>query len=243
MDTKNKESGFASRLLHGAKDLIWQDDPIVNRNAYQRDGNVIGAAGGKLDQRRDVLTDSELNTNPMADDLFKVVMNRPTAYSSLAEAINALSGISMDEATRYRSAFAVLKKTQQRTVEQITQAVDVHLGLLESEIVRFSSQSRSAEEDEIASRQKAVDLLESEANLANDQIVNLRIETDNRIRQLQEEIVHKKARSSELAREAEQKRQAILQTTKNFEEAIDAVRTKLSNEKMKIQNFLGSTSN
>jgi len=240
MNTKNKESGFASRLLHGAKDLIWQDDPVASRNAYQRDGNVIGASGEKCDQRQDVSTDSGLNANPMADDLFAVVMNRPTAYSSLAEAINALSELSMDEATRYRSAFAVLKKTQQRTVAQITQAVDVHLGLLESEIVRFSTQSRNTEEAEISAREKAVDLLNGDVEQRNSQISTLRAETEEHIRKLQEEISEKQSRAVELKSEAEQKKQSILQTKRDFEKAIDTVRARLNHEKEKIHTFLGS---
>jgi hypothetical protein len=240
MDTKNKESGFASRLLHGAKDLIWQDDPVANRTAYQRDGSVIGASAEKRDQRQDVSADSGLNSNPMADDLFAVVMSRPTAYSSLAEAINALSELSMDEATRYRSAFAVLKKTQQRTVVQITQAVDVHVGLLESEIVRFSSQSRNTEEAEISAREKAVDLLNGDVEQRNSQISALRTETEERIRKLQEEISEKQSRAVELKNEVEQKKQSILQTKRDFEKAIDTVRARLSEEKEKIQTFLGS---
>jgi hypothetical protein len=224
MNAKNKESGLASRLLHGAKDLIWQDESITNRATASKDVQSVRPSGDvrpSMDQGA---------SNPMADDLMSVVMNRPTAYSSLAEAINALSDIGMDETTRYRSAFAVLKKTQQRTVDQITQAVDVHLGLLESEIVRFSGQSRNIEEEEIAARQKAIGSLNNEIELASKQIL-----------QLQEEVARKQARSSELAHEAEQKQQAILKTQKNFEEAIDIVRNKLNQEKAKIHNFLGST--
>ncbi|MGZ3254086.1 MAG: hypothetical protein ACXU7D_07245 [Burkholderiaceae bacterium] len=238
MNTKNNESGFASRLLHGAKDLIWQDDPVVSRNAYQRGVDANGAADVKPSQPRDIAVVTELQSNQMADDLFAVVMNRPTAYSSLAEAVNALSELSMDEATRYRSAFAVLKKTQQRTVAQITQAVDVHLGLLESEIVRFSSQSRSTEESEISAREKAMDLLNGDVEQRNSQISALRTETKERIRKLQEEISEKQSRAVELKNEVEQKKQSILQTKRDFEKAIDTVRAKLSREMEKIQTFL-----
>ncbi|MGZ3236816.1 MAG: hypothetical protein ACXU8A_05505, partial [Burkholderiaceae bacterium] len=148
-----------------------------------------------------------------------------------------------DEATRYRSAFAVLKKTQQRTVEQITQAVDVHLGLLESEIVRFSTQSRSTEEAEISAREKAVDLLNGDVEQRNNQISELRAETEERIRKLQEEISEKQSRAVELKNEVEQKKQSILQTKRDFEKAIDTVREKLSREKEKIQTFLGQVTN
>jgi len=234
MTQKENEIGFAARLLHGAKDLVWQDDPAVRKPAPAAPEVKPQAA---VNVR--LVASAAPIANPMATELLSVVMNRPTAYSALAEAIAALSEIAMDEGTRYRSAFAVLKKTQQRTVEQIAQAIDVHLSVLESEKQRFAAQSKHAEDDEISARINDIAALHIAIDQTDEQIVALRADTDARIKLLQDEIATKQARAAELSHEMEQKRRAIAQTTQDFEAATEAVGTKLKDEKSRIQQYLG----
>lgn len=234
MTQKENETGFAARLLHGAKDLVWQDDPAVRKPAP-----AAPEVKPPIAVNVRLVASTAPVTNPMATELLSVVMNRPTAYSALAEAIAALSEIPMDEATRYRSAFAVLKKTQQRTVEQIAQAVDVHLSVLESEQVRFSGQSRSAEDGEITARVNEIAALNAAVDQSRTQIDKLRTDTEARIRQLEEDASKKQSRAIELTREVDEKKQAILQTTQQFEAATEAVKKTLGDEKAKIQQYLG----
>ena len=234
MNDKENETGFASRLLHGAKELIWQDDPRRVKPAANTASAVIKQTANGATMLRAAPV-----PNGMAAELLSVVMNRPTAYSALAEAIAALSEIAMDEATRYRSAFAVLKKTQQRTVEQIAQAVDVHLSLLESEKARFSGQSKNAEDGEITARLNEVAALSAAIDQANEQVVRVRADADAHIKQLQEDMSKKQARAAELARETEEQKRAIFQTTQNFERASEVVSRTLREEKSRIQQYLG----
>jgi chromosome segregation ATPase len=175
----------------------------------------------------------------MGAELLAVVMGRPTAYSALTESIAALGDIPMIEATRYRSAFAVLKRTQSRSLEQVVQAVDVHLGVLDAEIARFRGQSRTAEEGEINARVAEVAALHTALETINEQIGQLRAQTDARTAQLQDELAQKQARAAELTRETEQKRQAIAQTTQDFEAAVALVQNTLAADKARLLQYLG----
>lgn len=235
MSAKENESGFAARLLHCARELIWQDDPAARKPASAGAVSPNEKSSGAALQGRPVLPAH----NEMTAELLALVMNRPTAYSALAEAIAALSEIAMDDGTRYRSAFAVLKKTQQRTVEQIAQAIDVHLSVLESERLRFAAQSKNAEDGEITARTNEIGALHAAIEQGEKEIAKLRADTDAHIRQLQDEMTDKQARAAELSRETEQKRNAIARTTQNFDAASLAVKDKLSEEKARIQQYLG----
>jgi hypothetical protein len=242
-DTHKSEDGLAARLLHGAKDFIWQSDPAQdggntvpragNRNSASSNANVSVAPSASTP------TATAIPANSMGAELLAVVMGRPTAYSALTESIAALSDIPMDEATRYRSAFAVLRRTQSRSLEQVVQAVDVHMGLLDAEIARFKGQSKTAEDGEITARVAEVAAINTALTSVNQQIDQLRAQTDARIAQLQDELVQKQARAAELTREAEQKKNAIQQTQQNFEAAIALVQNTLVADKTKLLQYLG----
>jgi hypothetical protein len=246
MSEEKEGGGFASRLLHGVKDLVWEDDPTpqgtvqapVAGSRPAAPVTPVASPGASRVQPLPLVNPVIPAPSGMAAELMAVVMNRPTPYSSLTEAITALSEIPMDEATRYRSAFAVLKKTQQRTVEQITQAVDVHIAALESEKVRFSSQSQSVEDSEITARAKEVAALNLAITQANEQIDKLRADTEARIRQIQDDIGSKQRNAEEMSRKLEEKKRSILQTTQNFEAAVDVVRAALNADKAKVQQYL-----
>lgn len=235
MTEKENEPGLAARLLHGAKDLIWEDDP-KDRAARQMTRSPVNAPSSSTAQAP--IQASTPVTNPMSDELLAVVLNRPTAYSALTEAIAALADIPMDEATRYRSAFAVLRKTQQRTVEQIAQAVEVHLAVLDDEVSRFKGQSKYAEEGEVVARNAEIAALQSALQQGAQQIDQLRQNTEEKIRVLQEDLNHKQTRAAELARVAEEKKRLIAQTTQQFESATAAVKQRLQSEKTKCLQYL-----
>ncbi len=240
MSVKESQENFATRLLHGARDLVWQEDPVQSAPAAAiRESKPAKPASEPEAAVTAVAAVEAAKPTGMTAELLGVVLSRPTAYSALSEAIAALAEIPMDEALRYRSAFAVLKQTQQRTVEQVVQAIDVHLGLLDAERTRFAAQSDSAENDGIAARAKEIAALNASAEETNRQILALRADCEARIRRMQEELAQKQERARTLGREAEQKKQAIAATTRNFETAAETVKTRLADDKAKLQRYLG----
>jgi chromosome segregation ATPase len=225
MSHKETDPGLASRLLQGAKDLVWQSPPVL----HSAPAPTVPAAAPA--PTANVI-------NPLGAELLALVMSRPTAYSALAEAIEALAAIPMDEATRYRSAFALLRKTQQRTVEQIGQAIEVHLGVLEAEQERFAQQSARAEDDQVTTRSAQAASLDAEVEEGVRQIARLRADTESQVSQIEQDLAGKQERARELLRETEQKKQSLAHTREEFAGAANAVRAKLSTERAKLQQFL-----
>ena len=242
MNTKVNEASLGFRLFQAAKDLVWQEEPQRNARAAAPAPAAANlpkpVAQNNANPAPTNVTALAPNSNPIAEELLRLIMNRPTAFSALGEAIGALQGISMDEGTRYRSAFAVIAKTQQRTADQIAQAIDVHLSVLESESERFNRQSKQAEQAEITERCKLVADLNAAVDSDKRQIDKLRADTEALIRKIQDEVAHKQARASQLTQEVEQKKQAILQTTQQFESAIGIVKKQLANERAKMEEYL-----
>lgn len=229
MTQTNGDVGIARRIFNGAIDLVWQDTSPARAPAQQ-----VATAPHEAPSEAAISTPH----NPMSAELLAVVMNRPTAYSGLADAISALSDIPMDEATRYRSSFAVLRKTQQRTVEQIVQAIDVHLSVLASEQARFAAQAKSAQESDVAAREDEIKSLQAAVEEGGQQIAKLRADTDALVRQIQDDLGAKQARAAQLAREVEQKSRAFAQTRVNFEQASAQVKATLDGARQKVAQYL-----
>jgi chromosome segregation ATPase len=226
MTHKEIDTGLASRLLQGAKDLVWQSPPALPA--------APSAAAAHAPSGPPAAIPAALTA-----ELLALVMNRPTAYSALAEAIAALADIPMDEATRYRAAFALLRKTQQRTVEQVAQAIDLHLGLLEAEQERFALQAHSAEDEQVTARMAQAASLGAEVDDGARQIASLRAATESQVKQIEQELAGKQERARELAHETEQKKQSLARTRQEFAGATEAVRASLAGARAKLHQYLG----
>lgn len=240
-DTK---TSLATRLLHGAKDLVWQDDIPARGNRQPGPANQETTPENPATPVTGRVTKQAVagpDETAMSKELLTLVMERPTAYSALAEAITALAELPMDEATRYRSAFAVLRKTQQRTVEQVMQAIATHIDVLTAEQNRFSSQSHAAEEAEIHARLQEVKALGSAVTQGRQQIEQLRSETEQRISKVQEDLERKQARAAELEREADMRKKAIEKTVQDFAQAAGIVKARLDADQLRVSQYLGTS--
>ncbi|MFZ6654893.1 hypothetical protein [Undibacterium sp. TJN19] len=237
----DRKEGLAAWLLHGAKDLVWQDETPLRTQQNAGTTAVEISVTERTDKQSDAATPNSQPANAMTAELLALILERPTAYSALKEAIEALAELPMDEATRYRSAFAVLKKTQQRTVEQVVQAIATHMDVLTAEQTRFAGQSRSAEDDEINARIAEVNALNSAVSQGRQQIENLRKETELRIQKINEDLEHKQTRSAELEREAEMRKRAIEKTIQDFSTAATSVRASLEADQQRVTRHLGVT--
>lgn len=235
MPSKSDAAGVATRLLHGARDLIWQDDPGQRKTAAvaQTQTSIPAAPTANPETAA---------TTAMSAELLALVLNRPTAYSALTDAIAALDDIAMDDVTRYRAAFAVLKKTQQRSVDQIVQAIDIHLGLLEDERSRFASQSRQAEDSGVAVRQQSIAALNQSALALAEQMTRLRSETDARLLQLQQQQSQKQAEASTLERQVATEKTSIERTTHTFDGAAATVEKILHDARVTVRQRLAGES-
>ena len=175
----------------------------------------------------------------MTASLMELVLNRTTAYTALTEAMTPLEEIIPDEMTRYRAAFAVIKKN--RTLEQVVQAIDLqHMQILESEITRFAAQAKEREASDVDTRIHEAQTLKANIEAANTQVVKVRQEMEARIRAIEDGVQRDRQRLDDIGREVEEKRQAIASVQRQFDVAAASVTASLQQAKTKILKYLSA---
>ncbi len=240
--SKAGEAGFGSRFISGLKDLILEDEAP---DQAKPDG-ATPAQDVRSSSQKPLAADASgfaamqsgyTQSSPMAASLLEQVLSRPSAYTALHDAIKPLEEIIPDEMTRYRAAFAVIKKN--RTLDQVVQAIDMqHMQVLESEVTRFAAQAKQKEAADIDVRLSEAQTLKDNVEAAAVQIIKLREETENRIRVVEAAMQRDRTRLDEIDRELLEKRQAIAQIENQFNSAVASVKDSLVQTKAKILKYL-----
>lgn len=223
--------GFGSRFLSGLKEMLVEEDAPANK--AQADAEP--AANTAAPARSDVTPASR--QSPMYASLMELTLARQTAYTALTEAMQPLEDIIPDEMTRYRAAFAVIKKN--RTLDQVLQAIDLqHLDALEQEVARFGVQAKNKEFTDVQSRLDESAQLKARIEAANAQVVNLRRELEERVSTIEQSVQRDRQRATELEREVQQQRAAIESIQRQFDSTAAAVRETLTSARAKIVKYL-----
>jgi hypothetical protein len=173
--------------------------------------------------------------NLMVDRMMELVLEKPSAYTALMEAIHPLEAFIPDEASRYKAAFGIVGKT--RTLEQIVKAIDqTHLPTLQTESERFHGQAQNQQELQITARLREIEALRAAVAGAEDE--RKRIEARMRQIQLDADVAQQKIRGFE--QEIASRRAEIVQINSQFESALMTVRKQLIDAKAKILRYLGA---
>jgi hypothetical protein len=237
----NDEPGFGARLMSGLKDLILEEDaPVAGKAGGEKvvDARVSSPAMAPATSSTHAMP-PPLPNSPMTKSLMEQVLNRATAYTALTEAMTPLEEIIPDEMTRYRAAFAVIKKS--RSLDQVIQAIDLqHMQVLDDEMLRFASQAKQKEAADIDSRIAEAQTLKGNIEAAELQAVKLREDIETRIRTIQEGVQRDSLRVDEINREVNEKRQAIASVQRQFDGAAASVRESLLQAKAKILKYLSA---
>jgi hypothetical protein len=241
-EEKAGESGFGARFISGLKDLILEDDKPDRPSATGKKlsdaspstSALAADASARLSARPVSSSDS-----PMAASLLEQVLGRSTAFTALNDAIKPLEEIITDEMTRYRAAFAIIKKN--RSLDQVVQAIDLqHMQILEEEVTRFASQTKQKEATDIDVLVAEAKTLKDNVQAAAQQIVKLREETENRILVVEGAAQRDRTRVEEIDRELLEKRQAIALVANQFNSAVASVKDSLQQSKAKILKYLSN---
>jgi hypothetical protein len=242
-NNKTDEAGFGSRFFSGLKDLILEDESPDRDKvdaAQANAGQASAPAPRSAPNESAAFTPSQSSygpTSPMTANLLAQVLSRASAYTALNEAIKPLEEIIPDEMTRYRAAFAVIKKN--RSLDQVVQAIDLqHMQALEDEVARFAAQAKQQEATDINVRLSEASTLKDNVQAAGVQIVKLREETENRIRIVEAAMLRDRTRLDEIDRELLEKRQAIALVENQFSTAVASVKDTLQQTKTKILKYL-----
>ena len=243
-DDSGSEGSFGSRFLSGLKGLILEDEvPSKQANAAEpasaapATAKPAPQAPGAQAPVASALTSAATSESPMYANLLSVTLARTTAYTALTEAMTPLEEIIPDEMTRYRAAFAVIKKN--RTLDQLIQAIDMqHMEVLEQEVARFSVQAKSKQYQDVEARLEEAANLKASIEAANAKVAALRRQLDEQVNAIEQGIQRDRERAAEIDRAVEENRQAITQVQQQFDSAASAVRANLGSAKAKIVKYL-----
>ncbi len=251
----DKEEGFGSRFLSGLKGMILEDEVPAKRAPAADDapGGVAPAAAPAANQGKPghpapgtgfvpaapavPSSAAPMPSSPMFNNLMAVTLGRATAYTALTEAMSPLEEIIPDEMTRYRAAFALIKKS--RTLDQVVQAIDMqHMEVLAEEIARFGVQAKSKEYQDVHARTEESNNLKAKIDAANARVLELRRQLEEQVKDIEDSVQRDRQRVSEIDRAVEENRQAIAQVQRQFDGAAAAVRENLTGAKAKILKYL-----
>lgn len=246
-DDEGGKEGFGSRFLSGLKGMILEDDVPAKRAPAEPEAPaaVAPAAAPRSNPAHPApgtgfvanSAPAPMADSPMYANLMSVTLARATAYTALTEAMTPLEEIIPDEMTRYRAAFALIKKS--RTLDQVVQAIDMqHLEALEEEVARFEVQAKSKQHQDVQSRIDESASLKARIDAANARVVELRRELEEQVAAIEKSIQQDRQRVSEMDRAVEENRQAIASVQRQFDGAAAAVRENLTSAKAKILKYL-----
>ena len=254
-DNEGSGEGFGSRFLTGLKGLILEDEvpkrapaaeaPAAPAAAPTRPGGtpapgqgfVATPAGAPASAPTQAGPAMAGTNSPMFANLMSVALSRVTAYTALTEAMEPLQEIIPDEMTRYKAAFALIKKS--RTLEQVVQAIDLqHIEALEEEVARFGVQAKNKQFQDVQQRLDEADGIKARIDAANARIVQLRQELEAQVKTIEDGVARDRQRAQEIDRAVEESRQAIASVQRQFDSAAAAVREQLTSAKAKVLKYL-----
>lgn len=170
----------------------------------------------------------------MLATLQKVITNRKTSYTALIEASDKLKAVIPDDITRLKAAFAMISGEGQRTLDTITQALDVHSQDLSGELIRFKQASEGAVKAKVGSLRSTVQNLTASNETRTQQIANLQAQMAT----LQQGIAADTVKITELSGQANNAEAEIAATTEKFAAAVEYLRQDLNNKKSQLASAL-----
>lgn len=225
--------GLGAQLWGAMKGALVDEDPI---NATRRAKLQASTAPAEKPEAAQAAQTAPMS--PMAATLMEQVLAKATAYTALTEKLAPLETIIVDERTRYLAAYALIKSS--RSVDQVLQAIDMqHVPALEAEASRFAAQLEDKERAEIGARAQQLQSLTGGIDAAAQQVVKLREDTEQRIRQIEATVARDRERQALLAREIDAKRQELAGVQRQFDAAARAVAQALEGAKATVRRHLG----
>lgn len=147
-------------------------------------------------------------------------------YFEYKQSLKALDKMPMDEATKYRSAFATAA-TMGITLDELLETANFYLGILDAADKKFQSNSEQEKKKNIGDKEEKVNQLEKTIQKKED-----------KIKKLQAEIAKHKNRIAELQREVKIDRVQIEKTHNNFMASFNFLRAQFADDIAKMKKYL-----
>ncbi len=147
-------------------------------------------------------------------------------YLEYKKSLKALEKMPMDEATKYRSAFATAS-TMGVTLDKLLKTTDFYLGVLNKENEQFLGAFKSQFNDKVSGREREIAQFES--------IIK---EKSEQIKRLTEEITKHQTQIGELRKKLEESNQKINKTQEDFKLSYDHLKNQLEEDKIRMEKYL-----
>lgn len=147
-------------------------------------------------------------------------------YLEYKKSLKALEKMPMDEATKYRSAFATAS-TMGVTLEKLLNTTDFYLGVLDKENEQFLGAFKSQFNDKVSGREREIAQFEA--------IIK---EKSEQIKKLTEEITKHQQQIGDLKAKLKESNAKINKTQNDFKISYDHLKSQLEEDKVKMQKYL-----
>lgn len=147
-------------------------------------------------------------------------------YLEYKKSLKALEKMPMDEATKYRSAFATAS-TMGVTLDKLLKTTDFYLGVLDKENEQFLGAFKNQFDDKVSGREREIAQFEA--------IIK---EKSEQIKKLTEEITKHQQQIGELKAKVEQSNLKINKTQNDFKVSYSHLKNQLEEDKVKMQKYL-----
>jgi lysyl-tRNA synthetase class I len=147
-------------------------------------------------------------------------------YFEFKQAINNLANMPMDEATRYKSAYA-MAQTMGATPDKLIQTAGTYLAVLKQEQDKFQQAAQGQVQNQIGNKKAQIDNFE--------QVIK---QKDAQIKQLTEEMAQHRKEMETLKTDIEQASSKVAQTTADFEQSYRVLVGQIQNDVTNMQKYL-----
>ncbi len=167
--------------------------------------------------------------NRIVDKLLKAVEANNLEgfdYLEFKKSLKALEKMPMDEATKYRSAFATAS-TMGVTLDKLVQTIDFYLGVLDKENEQFLKAFKTQFFDKISNKEKEIVQFED--------IIKKKSE---KIKQLTQEISNHQSQIADLKKNLQESNHKIQKTQTDFKISYEYLKKQFEEDIIKLQKYL-----
>jgi cytochrome P450 len=147
-------------------------------------------------------------------------------YFEFKQAINNLANMPMDEATRYKSAFA-MAQTMGATPDKLIQTAGTYLGVLKQEQDKFQQAAQGQVQNQIGNKKAQIENFE--------QVIK---QKEAQIKQMTDEMAQHRKEMETLKSDIEQASSKVAQTTADFEKSYQVITGQIQNDVANMQKYL-----
>ncbi|WP_299218413.1 hypothetical protein [uncultured Aquimarina sp.] len=147
-------------------------------------------------------------------------------YLEYKKSLKALEKMPMDEATKYRSAFATAS-TMGVTLDKLLQTTNFYIGVLDKENEQFTGAFKNQFDSKVSGREREIAQFES--------IIK---EKSEEIKRLTEEIAKHQQEISDLKAKVEESNSKINKTQNDFKVSYDHLKAQFEEDIVKMQKYL-----